>query len=101
MEFLDTNEYINKVKRKQLELETIYDNLLSVGKILKNENLTPDDFEYLYAREFKLIIELSGAYNDLEKLLDKLYNEVPEQRFFANRVKSEIDLYKIWETIEI
>lgn len=101
MEFLDTDQYMVDIVNKKEKMEAIYKELVDVETTLKGGKVNGQEYEDLYGKEFKLIVNLSGAYNDIERMLKTLHNQVPEQRFFVNRIEGEISLYKIWETIEI
>lgn len=101
MEFLDTDQFVDAIISKKQKMEVIYNELVDVETALKGKRVNGQEYEDLYGEEFRLTVSLSGAYNDISRMLKKLYDQVPEQRFFVNRIQSEIDLYKIWETIEI
>lgn len=101
MEFLNETEYIDTILKLKSEFIETYNKLNDIQIQLNDPTLSFETYEKLYETEFKLIVLLSGSYNDLMNKLKSLYKQVPEQRFFVSNLEKELDLYRMWETIEI
>lgn len=72
------------------ELRKLDESYQRVVSALENKDKSYEELASLYAKEFDIVIKISGCYDDLKKVTTKL-KRIKEHEFIAKRMEQNAD----------
>lgn len=93
-------DFLKKTQDLFEEIKFTSEALDFIEKQLKRKDVSSSEWDRLYREEFKLAMNIAGAYGDLTILLDKMEKE-EQYQFYVQRMRDNVKKYISVEVISV
>lgn len=93
-------DFLEKCRKLLQEIEDSAKELDEIEARLQENDVSENEYERLYGRQFHLSIIASGAFSDLEKITEEMKKD-DNLKFIANRFMKRAEEYVKVEVINV